>query len=484
MRKNAAKSCLKALTVHPQDTLKPNIFSDTAPSRPPSRVSTRGNDNGKNNLSNHPARDWLDQHKPGAVQSMEFGEPEDEQLSRAMAISMNESQIIPGQETGTIDYEKQTFGPATREHYDTANWAMIHPTAHTQEILLNPEPHDRKRQPNTPAFFKTPSTGHRLPALIKILHAIPMAREALLNRTQTLQDYGHEKDWWDGTPVKVLRIVNMDADGRKINEDDVVYEAQRLMAFLDKTDRAYGSTNVLAGFEGIELQDNGKMLNFMNLWQAAVVRFGSPLANIFESIGTKLDPSDPEDARSEHVPILTVRVDNETSGKGLTLYEALDHMLWVDAKENDEIYLQKVGDIFTLEVDNQVENVSGLGIEIPPIWYADRYLPSHKKLAKDMLARKAAVVAQLQNEEKIQSRISSFQKPADGAQVDITKLLARATAYFDRKKAYQDASNEHSLTGQHSREIFGQSQAETDPVANELRALTARISDKLKSMWR
>ena len=48
MRRSRAKSHLKASTVHPPDTLKPNVFSDTAPSRPPSRVSTRGNDIGEN----------------------------------------------------------------------------------------------------------------------------------------------------------------------------------------------------------------------------------------------------------------------------------------------------------------------------------------------------------------------------------------------------------------------------------------------------
>ena len=412
---------------------------------------------------------------------MDFGEPEDEELNRAMAISMNESQTLPGQETGTIDYGKQTFGPATREHYDADNWAMVYPAAQTQEILLNPEPHDRKRQPNTPAFFKTPSTGHRLSALIKILHAIPMAREALLNRSLTLQDYGHEKDWWDGTPVKVLRIVNMDVNGRKITEDDLIYEAQRLMAFLDKTDRAYGSTNVLAGLEGIGLQDKGKASTFLSLWQAATTRFGSPLADIFESVGTMSNPNAPENVRTEYVTHFNVRVDSETSGKGLTLYEALDHMMWADAKEDDEIYFQKVGDVFMLEVDNQVENVPGLGIEVPPIWYADRYLPSHMQEAKDMLARKTAVTNQLQNEEKLQTRISKFQKPVGGAQVDVTKLLAKATAYFERKKAYQDASKEPSVTEQPSQEHLGQSQAQDDPVANELRALTARISDKLKS---
>ena len=433
-------------------------------------------------FSNCSSRNKPDDREPGSAQDMDFGEPEDEDLSRAMAMSMNESQTLPGQETGTIDHGKQTFGPATREHYDEKDWGLVYHTAQTQEILLNPEPHDRKRQPNTPAFFKAPSTGHRLSALIKILHAIPMAREALLSRTQTLQDYGYEKEWWDGTPVKVLRIVNMDANGRKVDEDDVIYEAQRLMAFLDETDRAYGSTNVLAGFEGIGLQDNGKAVNFISAWQAGAARFGSPLANIFESIGTKLDPNDSEAARSEQFDYLAVKVDYETSGKGLTLYEALDHMLWVDAREDDEICFQKVGDVLTLEVDNQVDSIPGLGIEIPSIWYADRYLPSHMQEAKDMLARKAAVMTQLQNEEKLQSRISRFQKPAGGAQVDITKLLSNAIAYFERKKSYQDAGKERSLPGQLSQEDIRDNQAQNDPVANELLALTARISDKLKSM--
>ena len=411
---------------------------------------------------------------------MNFDEPEDEQFTRAIAISRNETQTLPGQETGTIDYGKQTFRPATREHYETDKWAMTYPAAQTQEIILNPEPNDRKRQPNTPAFFKTPSTSHRLSALIKIFHAIPMAREALLNRTMMLQDYGYEKDWWDGTPVKVLRIVNTEADGRKINEDDVIYEAQRLMAFLDQSDRAYGSTNILAGVEGIGLQDGEKASNFLSIWQAATARSGSPFANIFESIGTKLDPNDPEDARSEHFPYLTVKVDNETSGKGLTLYEALDHILWVDAKDY-EIYLEKVGDIFTLEVSNQVDNILGLGIEIPPIWFADRYLPLHTGQAKDMLARKAAVTTQLQNEEKVQTRMSRFQRPAGGAQVDVAKLLAKATAYFERKMEYQDSIKEHLLTEQRSQEDPGLSRAHTDSVAKELKALMARIVDKMKS---
>ena len=474
--RNQLSCAPKASTVYPQDTFTPNLFRDTAPSRPPSRVGPQSIDISERVSSDHPAGDQSDHGNPGATQNASYSEPEDEQLNRAMAISMSESQTLPGQETGTVDYGKPAFGPANQKHYEADKWAMVFPAAQTQEILLNPEPRDRKRQPNTPVFFKTSSKGHRLSALIKILHAIPMAREALLNRTQTLQDYGYEKDWWDGTPVKVLRIVNLDTYERNTNEDDVIYEAQRLMAFLDKSDRAYGSTAVLAESEGSGLQENAKVPNFMSLWQAATVHYASPLADIFESVGTKLDSSNPKDAHSEHVTYLTIRVDNETSGKGLTLYEALDHVMWVDAKEDDEIYLQKVADVFTLEVENQVENVSGLGIEIPPIWYADRYLPSKTQEAKDMLARKAAVVTQLQNEEKLQSGLSTFQKPKGGAPVDAAKVLAKAAEYFERKKAYRGISEERS------HEDLNQSQAQIDPVARDLKELTARISDKLKSV--
>lgn len=426
-------------------------------------------------------RSQTDQFIPGAPQNINYDEPEDDELNRAMAMSMSESQTIPGQETGTLGYSKQTFGPATRENYEDGAWTMVYPAAQTQEILLNPEPNDRKRQPNHPAFFKTPSVDHRLSALIKILHAIPMAREALLNRNLTLQDYGHEKEWWDGTPVKVLRIVNLDADGRKINDDDVIYEVQRLMAFLDNTDRAYGSTNVLAGSEGIGLQDKHKVSNFLGIWQEAASRSQSPLANTFETVGTKLNSNDPEAARSENFPYLTVKVDKEMSGKGLTLYEALDQLLWIDAKEDDEIYLEKVADVLLLEVRNEVENGLGLGIEIPSVWYADRYRPSHMRQLKDMRARKAAVMSQLQKEEKLKAGISKFQKPGGGAQVDVAKLLARATIYFEQKMAYQVANKESPLGEQRSQEHLGQNQAPTDPVAKELAVLSARISEKLKS---
>ena len=61
-------------------------------------------------------------------------------------------------------------------------WTMTLHGTFAQEIIAKPDPPDRQRAPGSPAFFKPCRGGDRLPALIKILHSIPMGREALLCR--------------------------------------------------------------------------------------------------------------------------------------------------------------------------------------------------------------------------------------------------------------------------------------------------------------
>ena len=118
-------------------------------------------------------------------------------------MSLDQNQIPPGQEMGvTYQNSNQQFRPATQDYYEQDKWAMTISESRTQEIILNPEAPDRRRRPGTPAFFKPSSSTRTLPALMKILHEIPMGREALLNRSVTLPDYGRESDWWDGTPVQ------------------------------------------------------------------------------------------------------------------------------------------------------------------------------------------------------------------------------------------------------------------------------------------
>lgn len=411
---------------------------------------------------------------------------EDDDLNRAVALSMNDSQTLPGQETGVTGYTKPTLKPATRDFYHMDNWALV-PRTQTQEILLNPEPTDRKRQPGVPAFFKPSASGHRLPALLKIMHAIPMAREALLNRSHTLGDYGRESDWWDGTTIKVLRVVNVDQEGRETEHNDVVYETQRLMAFLDETERAYGSTDVLGSLEGIQPYENGKVARFLQEWTDAASRCAKDqgLVKTFLSVGSKKELETEEPAETEEMHCIAINVESEIANKGQTLYEAIDYVLWNFAGD-DEICLDKVADVLVFEVknDNQSTDDSGLGIAIPAVWYSDRYLLSSKEEAKQMRARKAAVKSKVEAMEEVQANLTTFKRPGTNPgtyqDVDASHILSKTTAYFEqtaiREKATEDA-HLTDVTTPASDSILSPSTR----IAEELKAISERIARKLQS---
>lgn len=419
--------------------------------------------------------EYADAETIGANQNVTM-ESEDEEMKKAVALSLGKA---PQQEVGVSEHKG--FGPAKRPHYEAEKWALTVAGPQIEEILLNPEPGERKRPEGSPAFLKPAPAGHRLPALLTILHAIPMAREALLNRSYMLPDYGHDKDWWDGIAIKQLRIVNLDLDGRQINNDDIMYETQRLMALLDDTKRAYGSVDVLADIDSLGKNNDNKVLEFLNEWHAATTRFatGAPLINIFQSKGMKIFTDGSDDPRTHTFPALTMWVNDQLSGKGLTLYELVDQTLWPDIDDEDEVFLETVGDVFTLEVRNQVTGVTGLGIEIPAVWYADRYLRSSTKQVQDMLYRKKKVDEALEHQEKAQTSMTHFAKPGNGETVDTLHLLSKASAYFDETTAYRDAIQKRSGALEDF-QAPDRTSSSTDRVAEELKALAARISQKLK----
>ena len=417
-----------------------------------------------------------DVNSTGQSQQLSFADKEEEEMNRAISASIGESRTLPDQETGVLDHDQKYFGPATRESYDANRWSMVRPGAQTHEILLNPEPIDRKRQKGTPAFIKPSPNGYSLPALVKILHAIPMAREALLNRSQTLPDYGHDDEWWDGTAAKVLRIVNVDSDGRHITADDIIYETQRLMAFLDETDRAYGSIDVLANLEGIRLYEENKVKRFFEEWRAASATsaLDAPLADIFESIGVKTYADDMEPPENERFFCVAVRVEEEFLGENLTLYDALDDMLWGTSNLNENTWLDKVGDVVTFEVCNMNENETGLGIGIPATWYPDRYLPSCKQQAIDMRARKATLKSELKNIAKVQRALTTVQSPTNKIHAPAFPMLAKTTAYLEQTGLYR----RDGLTEKH--QDLDNNLTSAERLTGELKTITENLTRKLK----
>src|SRR5437016_1780096 len=167
--------------------------------------------------------------------SISYEDREKAEIQRAMEMSLGEAP----QESGVTD---RHFGRATRSHYYSSTWADTTVGASTHEIYLDPEPVDRKRNPGEPVFLKPSPSGHTLASWLTISHSIPLARAALLCPQYLLPNYGHDDEWWNGTPAKVPRIVHAE-DGMNMTSgrNELLFETQRLMAFLSKTNRAYGS---------------------------------------------------------------------------------------------------------------------------------------------------------------------------------------------------------------------------------------------------
>ncbi|MCJ1421816.1 hypothetical protein MMC32_008183 [Xylographa parallela] len=404
----------RSFNVHSQDTLNPAVFDGTI-SRPPSRISNRTFAN-SNSL-------------PSQNQQLTSAEQEHQNLQKALAMSISET--IPGQEVGVTDATGAHFGPATEAYYDNDKWAMTAARTHAQEIMQNPDPQFRMREKGAPAFLKPSPAGHYVPALVTILHAIPMAREALLSRDYVLSDYGKSDEWWDGLPIESPKIFNLDQTIDEPDREEILFEFQRLMAFLDETERAYGSADVLVNMDGIRhVHTSDVEARLLQVWSESVTRVmpDYEMRAVFETSASK-------DLNDRTIYALDLPVDNVPLDSGSTLYDVLDEAVWTGFKASDEeeIYLEKVPDILVIKARRSGGRGTGLGVKIPATWYADRYLKESLAATKEMRLTKESVTNEINRIEHSQANLSKFQVSGhDGKLVDTAKLLRVAKAHFEK----------------------------------------------------
>lgn len=122
---------------------------------------------------------------------MTLAEQEERELQEAVAMSLNQN--LGHQEMGITSSNQSNFGKATRDHYDEGAWAMTLFNSSAQEIIISPDPADRRRVADEPAFLRPSQDNLYLGGLLTILHSIPLAREALLLRNKVLPKYGHDR---------------------------------------------------------------------------------------------------------------------------------------------------------------------------------------------------------------------------------------------------------------------------------------------------
>jgi hypothetical protein len=334
----------------------------------------------------------------------------------------------PGQESGVTGTGQQ-FGPAQGEYHDTKRWAMTVSKATAREIVDNPPAADRQRIPGEPVFLRPSARrgSESLAALLTIYHSIPLAREALLLPNYQQSNYGYDPQWWTGQQIEASKIVSFDDQGAQYNLDDVIIETQRLMAFLDGTTRAYASVDALANLRSYVKKDaDSDLSRFLAAWNyGAMIRSrDDPLTQVFSSHGFRGDPSN---VPQRYFWCLEPMVNPEIEQ---TFVDILDNFIWCDHVSRDgslnDIWLGRVGEIMTLKFSDPNRKQGKLGVEIPTVWYLDRYMEHFRERSRDMRLRRWHTQAEIRRLEHLRRSILTCTVIGRQENLDIKKVLLDA----------------------------------------------------------
>ncbi|KAI9374237.1 hypothetical protein BJX61DRAFT_325631 [Aspergillus egyptiacus] len=399
---------------------------------------------------------------------LSLAEQEERQLQQAVAMSLNQN--LGQQETG-VTSTNQKFGKATRDHYDEGAWAVTLFNSSAREIIISPDPVDRKKQTNEPPFIRPSQDGLHLGGLLTILHSIPLAREALLLRSKVLSNYGHDPQWWNGSPINLPKVVTInEAQDGDTEWDDILYETQRIIAFLDSTTRAFGSADALAGLKSMTSYDaEGAVSKFLEAWQDAAVRAdpGNQLTAVFSSTAYKR-PLAPYDTPIDK-EFFTLDPFVEAI-HGQTLYDVLDGAMWSDTpgEELDDVWLEHVADVLTIKLSIG-STEKAVDVKVPMAFYPDRYLASCRDVAREYRLQRLHAREDILKIQNLMDRYSSPKGLAGVTSRDILEKAADAAAILRPRAPGGTESTEESTDS-------------VEKLALELKAISRKIEDKLKEL--
>lgn len=431
--------------VSPPPGERPGVPSRTAPSRPPSRTSQQG------------FKDWVDQpagsNPPTDPALTMTAAPrshaqEEEDMQRALRESAQEAGVSmpePEQQTGVTGPSTSAtyFGPANRGEYDPSQWTMVPSVEAEIPQASQVAASRRKRGSEVPAFLvEGPSEfgSHRLGALLTILHGIPLVRNLILEAGGPFTSYGHNSQWWKGQqiiPPQVLaRLSTGDADPAQLPEGvNFEEELHRLMAFLDSTERSYGTVSVLAhlvpqAWASIERQFYDHFTN----------RNPAENSPFYSRVAIGKAQSEDDETEQENFCVLESQSTKNTFANIRTLYELIDHIMWGDLLNWQESFdearmamFQDMGDILTIDLTGEGPPKS---IEIPEEFYPERWLENRKDEAWQIqVAWKETIDAAAKVED---AKVKLYQFYDDEARraFDIRDVALRAEEHFKSSCEY------------------------------------------------
>ncbi|KAG6037183.1 hypothetical protein E4U41_005272 [Claviceps citrina] len=412
-------------------------YGPTAPSRPPSRS------NDISSLEN--MLDWTVATSGGPSR-------EDEDMQRALRESAQEAGIgLMDQQSGIMDASTSVpaFGPANRTDYDEGNWAMVQSGASRTKVPEAPAPSLRKRTPGTPAFLvQGVNTGrkHGLGGMLTVMHEIPLARNTLLAIGSPAASYGFNSEWWKGQEILSPEVMaRLQAGGQEQwseQEDEFKPEAEqeihRLMAFLECTERSYGTVSALADLiPGPSLGPEKQLYEYLGPRNEDALRpliHSAVLAPVFG------DDMGEEEARFGLLEMEHVREDYACI---TTLYESLDHTMWSDAFSHSALHegskmamFKDMGDVLAIQLNGDGPAES---IEIPEKLHLEKYQTCRKDEARRIQAawcETKNAMARIAEEER---RLQEWRNDWNDLAFDQKQMIERAQNRWQAFKEYLES---------------------------------------------
>ncbi|KAK3308580.1 uncharacterized protein B0T15DRAFT_111614 [Chaetomium strumarium] len=360
-----------------------------APSRPPSRATT------KSPLSNVPGLT----HSECTINTPSNHQEEEDQLRRAINESLNtpsmsSPRILPPpgppplpQQSGIISNENTSvyFGPANRPSYEPNDWAIVRVGGQ----LTDPEPSLRARKAGTPVLLRCRTEEawkkHRLGALLMILHQIPTVRNALLRTGESPSyGYGSKNDWWLGKAILPPGQSELDEYG-EATLPPWTDELHRLIAFLETSERSYGTADILSRAMYPESRwDTGDVekdffQKFSELQSAEGLQENvDTLLSLVEIVAF----DDLTLQGGDYFGLLDLQLSKDMNPPPQSLYDILDWLFFVDprlAREDPHsarmAWVTRAADVLTFRF--QADDKLPRPIEMPETFYLDRYMSTN-----------------------------------------------------------------------------------------------------------
>jgi hypothetical protein len=387
-----------------------------APSRPPSRANNRSP---MSRIADIATGEYT-------TATPSNRQEEEDQLQRAI----NESLTVSGiqtphafpppppptqQQSGVITNHGESsvhFGPANRPDYDPDEWAMVPVKGQEND----PDPTLRVRKDKMPVLLRCRKDRdwdqHRVGALLMIFSQIPAVRNVLLESSVVPSyGYGNKSDWWQGGSIYAPGRPNPDGwmDDPAISWSN---ELHRLIAFLELTERAYGTADNLIRARHPDAQETGDAEKdfFQNFaeFEAGEGNRGKRETLISSVEIVALD--DFTHQGGDRFGLLDLQVSKDTHPMHKNLYHVLDWLFFADLRLAREdlgstrmAWISQASEIFTCRFQKD-ENLP-VPLEVPETFYLDRYLKSNgeklQELQVEMVALLKAYEANIEKEEEL-----------------------------------------------------------------------------------